>query len=116
MQIVLVIPPQPATQNEERQAALLSCFRNGSLLLQGTDFKKPAQFILKPNDSFPWKDFIQKMIVAWQLGDYSGLPREFTPQKRIPAFVIEDLPKEHIQNQLKVLATLRSQGYFPQLK
>lgn len=115
MKLILVIPPQPATQNQERQAVLFSCFRDGSLLLEGKDGKKPARFTLTLQDNFPWAEFIQKMMVAWQLGDYSELPQEFHPQKRIPPFVIDGLLNETLPNQLKVLATLRQQGYFPAL-
>ena len=95
---------------------LFSCFRDGSLLLEGKDGKKPARFFFTPQDQFPWADFIQKMMVAWQLGDYSELPREFHPQKRIPPFVTDELLNETLPNQMKVLATLRQQGYFPPLQ
>ena len=94
---------------------LFSCYRDGTLLLDGKDGLEPARFFLTPQDRFPWEDFIKKMLVAWQLGDYTGLPREFHPQKRIPAFVTEGLLNEPLPNQLKILATLRQQGYFPAL-
>ena len=61
--MVLVIPAQPATSNEERQAVLFSCNRDGSLLLEGKDGKKPARFSLKPGDSFPWEQFLPKLLV-----------------------------------------------------
>lgn len=112
MKIVLVIPAQPATHNEERQAVLLSCYRDGSLLLEGKDGKKPAQFFMNFKDNFPWGDFIQKMLVAWQLSDFVGVPNEFKPQKRIPQFVLDGILNESQENQLKILATLRQQGYF----
>lgn len=115
MKIVLVIPAQPATQNQERQAALLSCFRDGSLLLEGKDGLKPAQFFMSIKDNFPWGDFLQKMLVAWQLSDYDGVPKEFRPQKRIPQFVLDGILNEPQENQLKILATLRQQGYFSNL-
>ncbi len=95
---------------------LLSCYRDGSLLLGARDGKKPSQFFLAPSDKFPWDQFIEKMLVAWQLGDNEDLPREFQPQKRIPPFVTEGLLGETLPNQLKVLATLRQQGYFPPLR
>lgn len=95
---------------------LFSCFRDGSLLLEGKDGKKPARFFLTPQDQFPWTEFIQKMMVAWQLGDYSELPQEFHPKKRIPPFVTDGLLNETIPNQMKILATLRQQGYFPPLQ
>ena len=41
MRMVLVISAQPATSNEERQAVLFSCFRDGSLLMEAKDGKKP---------------------------------------------------------------------------
>lgn len=91
---------------------LFSCFRNGSLLLDAKDGKKPAQFYLTPSDNFPWSEFIKKMLVAWQLSDFSELPKEFVPQKRIPQFVIDGITSESQENQLKILATLRQQGYF----
>lgn len=115
MKLILVIPPQPATQNIERQAVLFSCYRDGTLLLEGKDGLKPARFFMTPKDNFPWEEFIQKMLVAWQLGEYEDLPREFHPQKRIPPFVTDGLLSETLPNQLKVLATLRQQGYFPAL-
>ena len=40
--MVLVISAQPATSNEERLAVLFSCFRDGSLLMEAKDGKKPA--------------------------------------------------------------------------
>ncbi|MCQ2106472.1 MAG: hypothetical protein MJZ26_11860 [Fibrobacter sp.] len=116
MRLVVVIPAQPATQNEERQAVLFSCHKDGSLLLEGKDGKKPARFFLKPTDNFPWSSFIQKMLVAWQLGDYQDLPNEFKPQKRIPQFVLDGLLAEPQEIQLKILATLRQQGYFSPLR
>ena len=115
MKIVVVIPAQPATFNEERQAALFCCYRDGSLLLDAKDGKKPARFILKPGDKFPWDQFLPKLLVSWQLSDYKDIPKEFKPQKRIPDFVTEGILKEPLENQLKVLATLRAQGYFPPL-
>lgn len=115
MEIILNIPAQPATLNEERLAALSICFRDGTLLLTERDKKKPAQFYLKPTDTFPWEQFLEKLLVAWQLGDYTGVPKAFQPQKRIPQFVIDGFPAEPLPNKLKILATLRSQGYFPTL-
>lgn len=112
MDVIIKIPAQPATSNEERLAALSLCFRDGSLLLTGRDAKKPAQFTLKPADNFPWGVFLDKLLVAWQLGDYSDIPLAFRPQKRIPQFVIDGFPNESVPNRLKILATLRSQGYF----
>lgn len=112
MEIIVVIPPQEATQNQERQGALLKCFRDGSLLIDGKDGKKPAQFYLTPKDNFPWGQFIDKMLVAWQLADMEGIPQEFRPLKRIPQFVLDGILKEPQANQMKILATLRQQGYF----
>ena len=114
--MVLVIQAQPATSNEERQAVLFSCYRDGSLLLEAKDGKKPARFFLKPGDTFPWEQFLPKLLVNWQLSDYKDIPKEFKPLKRIPEFVTEGLLKEPLENQLKILATLRAQGYFPTLK
>lgn len=71
---------------------------------------------MTPKDNFPWKDFIEKMLVAWQLGDYTDLPNEFKPQKRIPQFVIDGILGESHDNRMKILATLRQQGYFPPLQ
>jgi hypothetical protein len=113
--MVLVIPAQPATSNEERQAALFCCYRDGSLLLEGKDGKKPASFYLKRDDNFPWDQFLPKLLANWQLSDYKDVPKAFIPQKRIPGFVVDGFLKEPIENQLKILATLRSQGYFPAL-
>jgi len=116
LKMVLVIPAQPATSNEERQAVLFSCFRDGSLLLDAKDGKKPARFYLKPSDLFPWDQFLPKLLVNWQLSDFKDIPKEFRPQKRIPEFVLEGILKEPLETQLKILATLRAQGYFPPLK
>ena len=113
--MVLIIPAQPATSNEVRRAVLLSCHRDGSLLLEAKDGQKPARFFLKPGDTFPWDQFLPKLLANWQLSDYKDIPKEFIPQKRIPEFVIEGFLKESLENQLKVLATLRKQGYFPAL-
>ena len=115
MKIIVVIPAQKATLNEERQATLFKCFRDGSLLLNGKDLKKPQQFFLSSKDNFPWDQFLPKMLVAWQLGDYEDLPREFKPQKRIPQFVIDGFLNESRENQLKILSVLRSKGYFTAL-
>ncbi len=113
--MVLVIPAQPATSNEERQAALFCCYKDGSLLLEEKDGKKPARFFLKRGDIFPWDQFLPKLLANWQLSDYKDVPKAFIPQKRIPEFIIEGFLKESLENQLKILATLRSQGYFPAL-
>lgn len=94
---------------------LFSCFRDGSLLLLERDGKKPAQFYLGPKDQFPWAEFLQKMLVAWQLGDNQDLPPQFHPQKRIPPFVTDGILNETLPNQMKILATLRQQGYFLEL-
>ncbi|WP_407457925.1 hypothetical protein [Fibrobacter sp.] len=115
MQMVLVIPAQPATSNEERRAALFCCYKDGSLLLEEKDGKKPARFFLNRGDTFPWDQFLPKLLANWQLSDYKDVPKAFVPQKRIPEFVIEGFLKEHLENQLKILATLRSQGFFSAL-
>ena len=115
MQLILAIPAQPATQMKERQAALLACYRDGSLLLDARDYEKPARFTLTKDDVFPWEQFIGKLLCAWQLSDYTDVPPQFRPLKRIPQYVIDGLPAEETTNKLKILATLRSQGYFPAL-
>ncbi len=115
MSLILTIPAQPATQMMERQAALFACYKDGSLLLDSLDYKKPARFTLTQSDVFPWDEFIGKMLYAWQLGDYRDLPQQFRPQKRIPQFVLDGLPQEPTAIKLKILATLRQQGYFPAL-
>ena len=115
MPLILTIPAQPATQMMERQAALFACYKDGSLLLDARDFKKPARFVLTQADNFPWEQFIAKMLYAWQLGDYTDLPPQFKPQKRIPQFVLDGLPTEPNAIKLKVLAALRQQGYFSAL-
>ena len=94
---------------------LFCCYRDGSLQLEGKDMKKPQRFFLSPKDIFPWDQFLPKMLVAWQLGDYQDLPREFKPLKRIPQFVLDGFLNEPLANQLKILSTLRTQGYFPTL-
>lgn len=115
MSLILTIPAQPATQMMERQAVLFACYKDGSLLLDSLDYKKPARFTLTQSDVFPWDEFIGKMLYAWQLGDYRDLPQQFRPQKRIPQFVLDGLPQEPTATKLKILATLRQQGYFPAL-
>ena len=115
MSLILTIPAQPATQMTERQAALFACYKDGSLLLDSLDYKKPARFTLTQSDVFPWDEFIGKMLYAWQLGDYRDLPQQFRPQKRIPQFVLDGIGKEPTASKLKILATLRQQGYFPTL-
>lgn len=96
-------------------AAVIACYKDGSLLLDARDNLKPARFTLHPSDIFPWSEFIEKLLVAWQLCDYSDVPEAFRPIKQIPSFVIEGILKEPTPQQLKVLATLRSQGYFAPL-
>ena len=115
MSLILTIPAQPATQMMERQAALFACYKDGTLLLDSLDYKKPARFTLTQSDVFPWDEFIGKMLYAWQLGDYRDLPQQFRPQKRIPQFVLDGIGKEPTASKLKILATLRQQGYFPTL-
>lgn len=100
---------------KERRAVLSICYRDGSLLLDSRDFQKPARFTLAPNCLFPWEEFIAKLLIAWQMCDYTDVPPQFRPLKRIPQFVLDRLPAEPIMNKLKVLATLRIQGYFPPL-
>lgn len=115
MQLILEIPAQKATNDTLRKAAVRACYKDGSLLLDARDNLKPATFTLFPSDNFPWTQFIEKLLAAWQLCDYSDVPEAFKPIKQIPAFVIEGLPREPVPQQLKVLATLRSQGYFAPL-
>lgn len=115
MQLILDIIAQPATHNENRQAALFACYKDGSLLMDGRDGKKPGHFTLTRSDHFPWKTFIDKLLIAWQLADMSDVPPQFRPQKRIPQFILDGMPNESEENQLKILATLRKQGYFPAL-
>lgn len=110
--MILIIPAQPATFNEVRQAVLFCCYKDGSILLKATDNKKPARFVLKKCDIFPWEQFLPKLIVNWKLSDYTNVPKEFIPQKRIPDFITENLLNEPINSQLKILATLRQKGYF----
>ena len=115
MQLILNIPAQKATNDMRRNAAVLACYKDGSLLLDARDNLKPARFTMQPTDNFPWSEFIEKLLAAWQLCDYCDVPEAFKPIKQIPPFVIEGLPKEPVSQQLKVLATLRSQGYFAPL-
>lgn len=115
MQLILEIPAQKATNNERRKAAVLACYKDGSLLLDARDNLKPARFTMFPTDDFPWTQFIAKLLAAWQLCDYSDVPEAFKPIKQIPTFVIEGLPNEPVPQQLKILATLRTQGYFAPL-
>ena len=100
---------------KDRRAALFSCFKDGTLLLDARDNQKPARFYLAPSDNFPWETFFAKMLAAWQLGDYADVPPQFRPLKRIPQFVIDGFPAEPLENKCKILATLRKQGYFSAL-
>lgn len=115
MKIIVVIPPQAATDNQERLGSVLRCFRDGSILIDGRDRKKPAQFYLTPRDNFPWGQFIEKILVGWQLANMEDIPPEFRPLKRLPQFVLDGILQETQPNQLKILATLRQQGYFCEL-
>jgi hypothetical protein len=115
VQLILDIPAQPATRMKDRRAALFSCFKDGSLLLDARDNQKPARFYLAPGDTFPWEAFFAKMLAAWQLCDYTDVPNQFKPLKRIPQFVIDGFPAEPLENKFKILATLRKQGYFSAL-
>lgn len=112
MQIILKISSQPATQNKERQASVLQCHKDGSLLMDARDGEKPPRFTLTKEDVFPWEEFLGKLLIAWQLGDYSDVPPQFRPQKRIPQFVLDGFTSEPLPSKLKILATLRQQGYF----
>ena len=116
MQLILNIPAQKATDGASRKAAVIACYKDGSLLLDARDNLKPARFTMHPSDNFPWTEFIEKLLAAWQLCDYSDVPEAFKPIKQIPAFVIEGLPREPVPQQLKVLASLRTQGYFATLQ
>jgi hypothetical protein len=116
LQLILNIPAQKATDGASRKAAVIACYKDGSLLLDARDNLKPARFTMYPSDNFPWTEFIEKLLAAWQLCDYSDVPEAFKPIKQIPAFVIEGLPREPVPQQLKVLASLRSQGYFATLQ
>lgn len=100
---------------KERQAALFACYKDGTLLLDARDYHKPSRFYLSTRDSFPWEQFLEKMLCAWQLGDYSDVPPQFRPCKRIPQFVLDGFPAEPLESKLKILAALRSQGFFPAL-
>ena len=116
MQLILNIPAQKATDGASRKAAVIACYKDGSLLLDARDNLKPARFTMHPSDIFPWTEFIEKLLAAWQLCDYSDVPEAFKPIKQIPPFVIEGLPREPVPQQLKVLASLRTQGYFAPLQ
>lgn len=83
--------------------------------MDARDAEKPARFTLTKEDIFPWEEFLGKLLIAWQLGDYSDVPPQFRPQKRIPQFVLDGFPKEPLPSKLKILATLRQQGYFTTL-
>ena len=83
--------------------------------MDARDNKKPARFYLTPQDSFPWDEFVEKLLIAWQLSDYSDVPPQFKPQKRLPQFVLDEIGGESVENKLKVLAMLRKQGYFSKL-
>jgi len=115
VQLVLEIEAQPATNGVARQGALASCRRDGSLFIESRDGLKPAQFSLSPADKFPWDQFLPKLLAAWQMGDMEDVPAAFRPQKRIPEFVLEGFSREPLENQLKILSTLRKQGFFPKL-
>jgi hypothetical protein len=115
LQLILEIPPQKATNNASRKAAVIACYKDGSLLLDARDNLKPARFTMRTTDNFPWREFIEKLLAAWQLCDYSDVPEAFKPIKQIPPFVIEGILSEPIPQQLKVLAALRMQGYFAPL-
>lgn len=115
MRLVLEIEAQPATLGVARQGVLTSCRRDGSLLIESRDGIKPAYFTLTPSDKFPWDQFLPKLLAAWQLGDMEDVPDAFRPQKRLPEFVLEEFGNEPQENQLKILSTLRKQGFFPKL-
>ena len=116
MQLILEIPAQEATGNRVRHAALFSCNKEGTLTLDARDGEKPPRFTLASGDNFPWDTFIGKLLIAWQIGDYDDIPPQFKPTKRIPSFVTDGLADETTANKLKILSTLRRQGYFPPLK
>lgn len=99
----------------ERKAALFACYRDGSMLLDGRDGLKPPRFYLTPQDNFPWGEFLGKLLFAWQLCENEDVPPQFQPRKRIPQFVLDGFGKEPIESKLKILATLRVQGYFAAL-
>ena len=84
-------------------------------MIESRDGLKPGQFTLSPADKFPWDQFLPKLLAAWQMGDMEDIPAAFRPQKRIPEFVLEGFDKEPLENQLKILSTLRKQGFFPKL-
>ena len=115
MQLVLEIEAQPATLGVARQGILTSCYRDGSLVVESRDGLKPAHLSLTPADKFPWDQFLPKLLLAWQLGDMEDVPTAFRPQKRLPDFVLEGFGNEPLENQLKILSTLRKQGFFPKL-
>ena len=115
MQLVLEIEAQPATLGVARQGVLTSCHRDGSLFIESRDGIKPAHFTLTSSDKFPWNQFLPKLLTAWQLGDMEDVPHAFRPQKRLPEFVLEGFGNEPLENQLKILSTLRKQGFFPKL-
>jgi len=115
VQLVLEIPAQEATRGVKRQGSVFSCHRDGSLVIEARDGLKPARFTLSSTDSFPWEQFLQKLLISWQLGDMEDVPAAFRPKKRLPEFVLEGFDREPRENQLKILSTLRKQGFFPAL-
>ena len=115
MRLELEIPAQEATHGVERQGVVFSCHRDGTLVIDATDGLKPASFALASTDVFPWEQFLEKLLVSWQLGDMEDVPIAFRPKKRLPQFVLEGFSREPLVNQLKILSTLRKQGFFPAL-
>lgn len=115
MEIVLEIAPQKATHLKKRLAVLEQCFQDGSLLLSARDGEKPAQFMLKSTDSFPWLALFKKLRVFWWTSSHQNIPYAFRLQRRVPEELLTEMDFLREPELLNALATLRANKYFPPL-
>lgn len=115
MPILLEIPAQKATGGEARIAAMVDCDKQGFIRFEAFDKKTPRIFILPPGGDFPWKQFFQKLRLAWFRSANQEIPPAFRLKKKIDETLLDEIEKQPANNLPKIFAELRKAGFFKPL-
>ncbi len=106
---------------EKRIAEMVACSKSGLIKMRALDYKQPGEFILTPNDKFPWRSFFLKLRVLWYLAKPQDLkkppeiPEAFRLQRRLDDSILEEMEQLPEHELPKVFAALRKAGYFKPL-
>lgn len=111
MELILQIPAQPATRNEQRQMVLTGLDFLQSVTLEARDSKLPSRLIL-PKEKFPWAQFLQKLSVAWKLSRNDAIAPEFRLQKKLPDIFEGLIPQLSDKESLELLERLGKARFF----